>query len=246
MDKLYMVIPAYNEEINIETVAREWHKVLLDVGSADSRLVIVDDGSKDNTYRILCELKAELPQLEALSKPNGGHGAAVLFGYNYALHNDAYYIFQTDSDGQTVPSEFYEFWAQRNEHAAIIGYRNRRQDGFSRLLVTKTLKWVLFAIFGLKVTDANTPFRLMRRECLEKYITKVPVNYNLSNVLLTVLFIKGGEDVKFLPITFRPRQGGVNSINLKRIASIGIQAIKDFSKLNRSFVKEVGNARYNI
>lgn len=242
MDKLYIVIPAYNEEMNIETVAREWHEVLLNLGSAESRLVIVDDGSKDNTYQLLCGLKTELPRMVALTKPNGGHGATVQFSYDYALQNDADFIFQTDSDGQTLPSEFYAFWAQRKEHAAIIGYRNHRQDGVSRVIVTKTLKWVIFAIFGLRVADANTPFRLMRRDCLQKYIKQVPDNFNLSNVLLTVLFIKGKEDVKFLPITFRPRQGGVNSINLKRIAKIGLQAVKDFSRLNRTVAKKVGNA----
>jgi len=175
-----------------------------------------------------------------LSKPNGGHGAAVLFGYNYALHNDAYFIFQTDSDGQTVPSEFYAFWERRKEYAVIIGYRNHRQDGVSRIMVTKILKWVIYAIFGLKVTDANTPFRLMQRDCLQKYIKKVPENFNLSNVLLTVLFMKGKEDVQFLPITFRPRQGGANSINLKRITKIGIQAVKDFRRIKRSVAEGTG------
>lgn len=242
MDKLYMVIPAYNEEMNIETVAREWHEVLLNIGSPQSRLIFVDDGSKDNTYRILCDLKTALPCMEPLTKPNGGHGAAVLYGYRYALENNADYIFQTDSDGQTVASEFYAFWEKRKECPAIIGYRNHRQDGFSRVMVTKTLKLVLGVIFGLKVTDANTPFRLMQRECLQKYINEVPNNFNLSNVLLTVLFMKGKEDVQFLPITFRQRQGGVNSINLKRITKIGIQAIKDFSRLKQSMEKEVESA----
>lgn len=242
MDKLFIVIPAYNEEMNIETVAREWHEVLLDVGSSESKLVLVDDGSKDNTYRMLCELEAELSCLVALTKPNGGHGSAVLFGYYYAVANEADYIFQTDSDGQTVPSEFYAFWDKRKECAAIIGWRNHRQDGFARVLVTKTLKWVLLAIFGLEVADANTPFRLMRQECLQKYITKVPENFSLSNVLLTVLFIKGGEEVMFLPITFRPRQGGVNSINLKRITKIGLQAVRDFNRIKQSIAKEIESA----
>ena len=62
MDKniLYMVMPAYNEEINIELTARNWHAVLKETGEA-SRLVIIDDGSKDNTYQILCSLQNELP-----------------------------------------------------------------------------------------------------------------------------------------------------------------------------------------
>lgn len=56
MKKLYIVIPAYNEEMNIEVVAREWHEVITKIGEK-CRLVIVDDGSKDNTYKKLVELK---------------------------------------------------------------------------------------------------------------------------------------------------------------------------------------------
>lgn len=233
MENLYIVIPAYNEEMNIESVAREWHTVVEKIGG-DSKLVIIDDGSKDNTYKKLCLLKEELPYLQPVTKPNGGHGATVLYGYHYALEHNADYIFQTDSDGQTLPSEFEQFWDMRKEYSAIIGHRNTRQDGFSRIIVTKTLKVVIRIIFGETITDANTPFRLMNNDVLKKYIKKIPKDYNLSNVLLTVLLIKGREKVKFIPITFRPRQGGVNSINLKRIVKIGIQAIKDFRVIKES------------
>ena len=50
------------------------------------------------------------PLLVAQTKPNGGHGSTVLYGYRYAIENGADYVFQTDSDGQTPPSEFDEFW----------------------------------------------------------------------------------------------------------------------------------------
>ena len=232
MDSLYIVIPAYNEEMNIESVAREWHEVVENIGG-ESKLVIIDDGSKDNTYKKLCELQSELPYLEPVTKPNGGHGATVLYGYNYALKNKADYIFQTDSDGQTLPSEFDQFWNLRKQYAAIIGHRSNRQDGFSRVVVTKTLKLVIKLIFGESITDANTPFRLMSSSTLKKYINKIPKDYNLSNVLLTVLLVKGKENIKFIPITFRPRQGGVNSINLRRIIKIGQQAVKDFRMLKK-------------
>lgn len=233
MEKLYIVIPAYNEEENIEAVAREWHEVVKRVGE-NSRLVIINDGSKDSTYEKLLNLKEELPQLEPVTKPNGGHGATVLYGYNYAIQKGADYIFQTDSDGQTLPEEFWGFWEKRKVRDVIIGYRNHREDGFSRIVVTKTLKLVLKLIFGIMVTDANTPFRLMKRETLKKYIPQVPKDFNLSNVMLTVLFLHNKENVEFIPITFRPRQGGVNSINLKKITKIGIQAVKDFRTIKKS------------
>lgn len=230
MDSLYIIIPAYNEEMNIETVAREWHEVVQKIGG-DSKLVIIDDGSKDNTYKKLTELSKELIHLEAISKPNSGHGATLLHGYNYALQQNADFIFQTDSDGQTIPQEFWPFWEQRKNYSVIIGHRNHRQDGFSRIVVTKTLKLVLFLIFGINIIDPNTPFRLMNNTVLKKYIGKVPLNFNLSNVALSVSFVKNKENVTFVPITFRPRQGGVNSINLKKIIKIGKQAVKDFKEI---------------
>ena len=235
-DNLYIVIPAYNEEMNIDAVARQWHEIVRKIGGK-SKLLIINDGSKDNTYEKLQTLKAELPYLYPLTKPNGGHGSTVLYGYQTALKENADFIFQTDSDGQTLPSEFEAFWEKRIDHAAIIGSRNHRQDGISRVFVTKVLKVVLRLIFGIKVTDANTPYRLMKRETLAKYVPRIPDNFNLSNVLLTVLMLDAGEDVLFLPITFRPRQGGKNSINLKKIVKIGCQAVKDFRQIRKSMKK---------
>lgn len=236
MSCLYIVIPAYNEEMNIENVVEEWHQIVSQVGE-ESRLVVFDDGSKDQTYSRLKALEEQYPQLQAVTKANSGHGATLLYAYEYALSAGADYIFQTDSDGQTLASEFYEFWENRLLHPAIIGYRQHRQDGWSRVFVTKVLKLVLRIIFRIKVTDANTPYRLFQRLTLERYLPLIPENFNLSNVLLTVLMLDQGEDVLFLPITFRPRQGGKNSINLRRIFKIGRQALKDFRQIRNSLKK---------
>jgi glycosyltransferase involved in cell wall biosynthesis len=236
-DCLYIIIPAYNEAVNIPAVAREWHEVVAKTAHG-SRLVIINDGSKDNTKEILESLREELPLLHPITKPNGGHGSTVLYGYDYAMKNGADFVFQTDSDGQTLPAEFWPFWEHRHEYAAQIGHRNRRKDGFSRVFVTKTLKFVLWFVFRISVTDANTPFRLIRTDILRKYVPKIPENFNLSNVMLTVCLLRFKEKVRFIPITFRPRQGGVNSINLPKIFRIGWQAIKDFRRIKKELAKE--------
>ena len=233
MDALYIVIPAYNEEANIESVAREWHDVVQRTGP-ESRLVIVDDGSRDGTLDILRRLQGELPQLLPLTKPNAGHGPTLLYGYRYALEQGADYVFQTDSDGQTLPEEFWPFWEGRHQYDWQIGFRKHRQDGWSRVLVTKTLRLVVFLSFGVWVTDANTPFRLMSAATLGPHLAQVPEGYNLTNVLLSVLYKKSGQPGRFLEITFRPRQGGVNSINLKRIFRIGLRAVGDFRGLRKA------------
>lgn len=232
---LYIVIPAYNEEDNIQTVVDEWYDVAVRTGK-DSRLVIVDDGSKDNTYQILMEMSKNKSQLIALTKPNSGHGATVLYAYRYALDAGADYIFQTDSDGQTVPEEFWAFWEKRASYDMIIGHRNHRQDGLSRIFVTKVLRFVVWLIFGENVPDANTPFRLMNSSVLKEILPLIPKDFNLSNVVLSVFYAKQDRNVLYLPITFRPRQGGVNSINLKRIFFIGVHALKDFAKINKGMM----------
>ncbi|MDE6601327.1 MAG: glycosyltransferase family 2 protein [Lachnospiraceae bacterium] len=243
MDKLYIVIPAYNESENIGQVVKEWYPIVEKYnGDGESRLVIIDDGSSDNTYEIICELAKKRSLLYPVTKPNAGHGATVLYGYRYAMENGADYIFQTDSDGQTRPEEFHQFWENRKKYSAVIGYRNHREDGISRIIVTKTLKLVLRLIFGLNVTDANTPFRLMRREILEEYLQDIPKDFNLSNVMLTVLLLYNKEKVAFIPITFRPRQGGVNSINLPKITKIGIRAVKDFRIIKKGLKRHERNS----
>ena len=132
MDKLYIVIPAYNEEANIEQVIRDWYSVVEKVGG-ESRLVIIDDGSKDSTFARMEALAKELPMFIPVTKGNQGHGATVLYGYHYALKAGADYVFQTDSDGQTLPKEFWDFWQKRADYAMVIGHRKGRQDGFSRV-----------------------------------------------------------------------------------------------------------------
>ena len=238
MDKLYIIIPAYNEEENIEKVINDWYKIINKLNDA-SRLVIIDDGSKDKTYEIIKKISKKNPKLVALTKENSGHGSTILYGYNYALKNKCDYIFQTDSDGQTVANEFWTFWNERKKYDMIIGNRKNRQDGISRIFVTKVLKIVIFIKFHVWLKDANTPFRLIKSNSLKKTIKLIPKDFNLSNVILSVIFKKSRLKIIYKDITFKPRQGGINSINFKKIAKIGYKALKDFSIINRNIDKEL-------
>lgn len=230
MDKLYIVIPAYNEEENIERVINEWYPIVKKIGNG-SKLVVIDDGSRDSTYQIIKKASESLTDLTALTKPNGGHGATILYGYKYAIENGADYIFQTDSDGQTLAEEFWPFWEKRTDADMVIGHRKKRQDGLSRIIVTKVLKAVLWFFYHVSIKDANTPYRLMKASVLSRYISLIPDGFNLTNVMISVIYAKKGLKVVYLPITFRPRQGGTNSINMKRIFRIGRQAIRDFKRI---------------
>ncbi len=236
MNTIYFVMPAYNEEANIEDVIKQWHPVCerINAEGNEAKLVIANDGSKDNTFDIMQGLQSQYPFLVPLDKPNFGHGATVLYLYRYAIAHKADYIFQTDSDGQTLPEEFWQMWNNRDKFDFQIGTRGGRQDGASRVFVTKTLRLVVWLMFHVWVQDANTPFRLMRADRLQPILAVIPCDYNLANVAVSAIAVRWHYNIGWYPITFRPRQGGVNSINMKRIFKIGVKALTDFRTINRN------------
>jgi glycosyltransferase involved in cell wall biosynthesis len=233
MDILYIVIPAYNEEENIANVIADWHAVVEKAG-AGSKLLIFNDGSRDHTYEVASALKERYPNLEVISNSNSGHGPTCLLGYRQAIAAGADYIFQTDSDGQTNPEEFWNFWERRAVSPFIIGVRQNRLDGFSRKIVTNVLRMVLLAIFGVNVKDANTPYRLMNAKLLSRYLEHIPGDFFLGNALLSTIAVKRNDSVTWIPITFKSRQGGENSIKLKRIFLIGVKAVIELIKFTRT------------
>lgn len=237
MKSLYIVMPAYNEEENIETTVKAWYPILN--GKAEnSRMVVADSGSTDKTHEILLRLQKEFPQLEILEKSDKQHGPKVIALYRYAIENGADYIFQTDSDGQTDSKEFDEFWNALGEYDCILGNRAVRGDGKSRAFVEHVVCFLLRCYFGVKVPDANAPFRLMKSSVVAKYIDNMPENYNIPNIMFTTYFAKYNEKLTFKKITFKPRQGGTNSINVPKIIKIGWNAIKQFRKFKQDMKRK--------
>lgn len=240
MKCLYIIIPAYNEAENIRQVIREWYSVVeKHHGDGTSRLVVIDDGSKDETYEIVREEMRQKPLLKGITKENSGHAPSCMFGYRYALEQGADYIFQTDSDGQTRAEDFEKFWKAKGRHDIVMGYRRQRGDGFSRLFVSRTLRMVIQMFFHVKILDANVPYRLMRSDVLRDCLQLVPEDYMLGNVVLSVAFAKKNYDIRFLPITFVPRQGGASMYNWGKIFKIGRGSLKEFVSINQMLDKKI-------
>ncbi len=232
MDTIFIVMPAYNEEENIRDVVEGWYPKLMGK-SRNSKLVIADSGSTDNTHNILIEMQKDHPQLTILSNTGKQHGPKVIALYDYAIQHKADYIFQTDSDGQTMPDEFEAFWDMRFQYEGIFGHRKVRGDGKSRAFVEKVVCMLLKIYFGVKIPDANAPFRLMNADIVKKYLYKMDPDYNLPNIMMTTYFVYNKERCIFKEITFKPRQKGNNSINIPKIIKIGWKALGDFRKLKK-------------
>ncbi len=229
---LSIVMPAYNEEEVIEVVVRQWTDLLTrQFPNDNTRLIVVNDGSRDNTGAILDQIKEKYPKLIVVHQPNGGHGNAVVNGYRQAVALDSEYVFQTDSDDQFITDDFGKLWAKRNESPFILGYREERYDAPARLVITKILRFSITLIYGTYIKDSNIPFRLIRGSFLRRLLEQLPQPTPFApNIFLAVMAKKAGNDTFDLPITHKERQTGTVSILKWKLLKVCIQSFKELAQ----------------
>ncbi len=231
---LAVVMPIYNEEANIEMVAMQWISELERLGISFA-LFAINDGSRDGTGAVLERLAKRYPdRVRPVEKQNAGHGRACRTGYALAVESGAKWTLQIDSDGQCDPKFFAAFWSCRDEADAVFGVRKTRDDGFSRVLISASCRFAASLLGGVDLKDANVPYRLMRTSILAKALTKIPADFDMQNVALT-LTLKRDPALrwKYVPIHFPDRQGGTNSINIPRIAGMGWELLTNLHKIGR-------------
>jgi dolichol-phosphate mannosyltransferase len=238
MKKLAIIMPVYNEQDIIKEVINEWKNVLT---KKEFDLVVVNDGSKDKTNFILNTLKKKNNHIKLLNKQNSGHGDSILFGYKYAVSKNYQFIFQVDSDHQFRSADFNKLWKIKNkDYDIILGYRKIRKDPIIRIFLSKIiLKLFFIIIFQKNILDANTPYRLIKRNFLRTFIFKYCHNkkYLAPNILMCLL----SKKIISINVEHFKRATGSFKWSLKKIIYFGIKLIFEmfiFKKniiLNKSF-----------
>jgi dolichol-phosphate mannosyltransferase len=195
-------------------------------------LLVINDGSTDDTGAILSQLSHEFGQrLSVVNKTNSGHGRSCREGYELALARGARWIFQIDSDGQCDPKFLAEFFHSRAQFDCVFGYRQTRDDGIGRAIVSRCCRTLLWLMTGTDLVDANVPYRLMHANVLRKALREVPVDFELQNIGITFALKQQQVAWKYFPIHFRARRGGENSINYRKIAKMGVNLLRDFRRI---------------
>jgi len=241
--RLIVVMPTYNEAECIEKVCKKWLALVKNYSPA--KLIVINDGSKDNTQAILDSLQSQNPELAVVHQPNGGHGKAVLNGYQKAIELNPEYIFQVDSDDQFIPEDFALLWQRKEESKFITGFRKQRYDEPVRLLITKILRVVIFLFFQVRIKDANIPYRLMRADFLKKIISFLPTACFAPNIFLSVLAKKSGQKLIEIPVTHQERKTGQVSIFKWKLYKVCLESLKElffFSIKLKLIRKQLKNA----
>ena len=157
--------PAYNDEGSIaEMVNRTL--ALLPRFADDYEVIVVNDGSRDNTAAILDDLARRLPRVRIIHHPrNRGYGGALCTGFAAATKD---LVFYTDGDGQYDVNELPKLMPLMIEGIDVVnGYKIKRSDSKRRVLLGGVYKRLARMLFHLPIRDVDCDFRLMRRQAIQ-------------------------------------------------------------------------------
>ena len=203
-NKTIVVIPAYNEEENIE-------KVILDIKEhiKGADIVVVNDSSTDNTPLI-----AEKSGAMVVTTPfNFKYGMALQTGIKYAFENDYDYVIQFDGDGQHLASEAAKMIAKMKETKSdiVIGSRflvkTDYPHPFFRKLGTKIFSLTIEGFLDQKITDPTSGFQCLSKDVIAKYaeMGKFP---EFPDANLIIEMILEGYEVNEVGVQMRSRENG--------------------------------------
>lgn len=206
-----IIIPAYNEEENIEKTVES---ILRDSTGFD--YVVINDCSKDRTKQI-CEEKG----YNVVNLPiNLGIGGAVQTGYKYAVRNGYDMAVQVDGDGQHDPKFLTEMadYLEKNNLDMVIGSRFIEMEGFQssglRRIGIRFFTWLIKVMTGTKITDPTSGLRMIGKNVLQIFAEDYPKDYPEPESVVAIL--RRNLKVEEIPVIMREREGGVSSISMKK------------------------------
>ena len=213
-------MPVYNEvndiQLAVEDVQREIFPVVL-----DTTLVIVDDGSTDGTSDILDRLAKNDSRVRVIHQANGGHGAALIAGLDSA---DSDVVLLIDSDRQIPLDSFAEFWTQIVTHDAVFGVRRHRDDPRSRLLLTALVRSTICILFGVRLADANAPFKIIRKSIWERLRPQIPDDTLAPSLFLAIYAQQQRVSLLEIDVSHRRRVHGSSKIRYFKLLRFCLRA----------------------
>jgi glycosyltransferase involved in cell wall biosynthesis len=205
MPSISLVLPAYNEADNIEAMVAEATPALEFV-TDDYEIIVVDDGSKDETATVTRRVMETHPHVWLVQHPvNQGFGAAVFTGFTHAEKD---WIFYTDADRQFVLSELQNFVPLMEQADLIAGYRAPRRDPFLRVFYGKGWSMLCTLLFGYTVRDVDCGFKLFRREIIEELAPQIQSRGATFSIEWLARAKRAGYRFVELPVSHRPRVAG--------------------------------------
>jgi dolichol-phosphate mannosyltransferase len=201
--ELSVVVPCHNEAENLRPLLSAIH-VAIDPLGLDFEVVITDDCSTDDSWRILQELAATDPRVRAQRfKSNCGESAASWAGMQIARGR---YIATLDADLQNDPKDLPAMMEALRGYDCVCGTRVETRgagDSWLRIVSSRIANWVRNKLSGENITDAGCTYRVFKRECISKIKF-----FNGAHRFLPTLIKLEGFTVTEVPVSNNPRRSG--------------------------------------
>lgn len=218
---LSVVIPAQNEAGCIASTVEHLH-LELRLNNVAHEIVVVDDGSTDQTWPILSELQKSNPSLRPVQNPGPqGFGRAVIYGLDQ-VRGDAVVIMMADESDDC--RDVVRYWAHLGEgYDCVFGSRFITGGGVIdyprlKLLVNRLANFFIRILFGIKLNDTTNAFKAYRRSVIEGCRPLLAPHFNLT-VELPLKAIVRGYSWTVVPITWRNRRTGAPKLKIKEMGS---------------------------
>ena len=218
---LSIVIPALDEEGCIVSTVRHLH-LELELNHVPHEIIVVDDGSKDRTWELLCNVRKELPQLNPLQNSGQrGFGRAIIHGLDHMAGDAAVVMMADESDDCR---DVVRYWRLLQEgYDCVFGSRFIKGGGvidypFIKLTINRMANFFLRILFKIKLNDTTNAFKAYRRTVIDGCRPLIAPHFNLT-VELPLKAIVRGYTWTVIPITWRNRRTGVPKLKIKEMGS---------------------------
>lgn len=202
MNSVTISIPAYNDVKTIEGVIWESNTVLSNL-TDHYQIFVINDGSKDDTAKVLEKLSEENSKIKVYQHPkNLGFGPTIKEVYTLP---ESEWVFFVPGDGQIPPSEILKLYLSIDKYDFILGYRKNRNDSWHRKLNSWCYNWFISIIAGKRVRDVNSAALVKR-----SLIKDIPFN-SQSAFIHAEIFLKAiqrGISFNEVEIEHQPRKYG--------------------------------------
>ncbi len=200
--QLSIIIPVYNEALVIKTVLANLKQELAGLALDNYEIIVVNDGSIDETPNILQSLEG----IKVINHPlNKGYGASLKTGIKNCQYD---WVLIIDADGTYPITAIRDLLAKTNEYDLVIGSREKKDNAIplERKHAKKFLNKFASYLAGKRIPDLNSGLRIFKKEIVLKYWELFPSRFSFTSTL-TMLSLTHGYETVFVPIDYYKRQG---------------------------------------
>jgi glycosyltransferase involved in cell wall biosynthesis len=212
--QISVVIPVLNEAGSLGFLLDELARVLASLGRTNE-IIVVDDGSDDQSWQVIKDFQAGHPELKAIRLGrNFGQTAALSAGISRA---EGGIIITMDGDGQNDPADIPRLLAKLEEgHDIVSGWRKERKDPFlSRQVPSRAANWLIRSLTGVKLKDFGCTLKAYRAESIKSIQL-----YGEMHRMIPALAYWSGAKITELEVSHRARSAGQSKYNLSRFFAV--------------------------